>query len=317
MQMVNTTKQYNGKPIGGGFVQIYAHRGCRGLAPENTLLAYKSSLRMGVDYLDMDVHMSKDGEIVVYHNFALNAISTKDEHNKWVDQQPLTFINSLTFAELQRYDVGSVKAGSKYDKIYPLLQGGVTQRISRLKDIIRFVKKYDVNEQVGFVIEIKYENRHRQHTTSPKVFAAKIAEILKEEGIYDRTEVQAFHWECLTMLKYEFKDANDVKTAFLTPHEESDDEFSNMSYPKRIKALGGDCWHAFTGSITEKDIIEAHKEDIKIVAWCDPEIEKNDFAHKTISRLIRWGIDGINTDRPDELRGVLSLTQNLPKGVDV
>lgn len=66
--MTNTVVQYNGKPVDNSTVQIIAHRGGRGLAPENTLLAYQSALRQGVDYIDMDIVITKDNVLVVSHD---------------------------------------------------------------------------------------------------------------------------------------------------------------------------------------------------------------------------------------------------------
>ena len=48
-------------------VQIIGHRGARGIEPENTIRSYKKALELGVDYIECDVHMTKDGHIVLMH----------------------------------------------------------------------------------------------------------------------------------------------------------------------------------------------------------------------------------------------------------
>jgi glycerophosphoryl diester phosphodiesterase len=51
---------------------LVAHRGASGHAPENTLAAFRLALEMGADGIELDVHMSRDGEIVVMHDATLN-----------------------------------------------------------------------------------------------------------------------------------------------------------------------------------------------------------------------------------------------------
>src|SRR4030042_2775350 len=48
---------------------VIGHRGAAGLAPENTISAFKKALDLGVDGLEMDVLLSLDGEVVVHHDF--------------------------------------------------------------------------------------------------------------------------------------------------------------------------------------------------------------------------------------------------------
>ena len=52
--------------------KIYGHRGCMGMFPENTLLGFRKAIELGVDGLEIDVHMTKDGEIVVIHDETLD-----------------------------------------------------------------------------------------------------------------------------------------------------------------------------------------------------------------------------------------------------
>lgn len=52
--------------------KVYGHRGMMGLYPENTLLSFEKALEAGADGLEIDVHMTKDGEFVVMHDATLN-----------------------------------------------------------------------------------------------------------------------------------------------------------------------------------------------------------------------------------------------------
>ena len=52
----------------------FAHRGWSGLYPENTLLAFQKAIELGVDGFEMDVQLSRDGEVVVFHDETLDRV---------------------------------------------------------------------------------------------------------------------------------------------------------------------------------------------------------------------------------------------------
>jgi glycerophosphoryl diester phosphodiesterase len=76
--------------------QIFAHRGAKLVAPENTLPAFQKALEMGVDGIELDVHTSKDGQLVVIHDFSVD--KTTNGHGR---------VEGFTAAELARLDAGS------------------------------------------------------------------------------------------------------------------------------------------------------------------------------------------------------------------
>ena len=51
---------------------VFAHRGGSGLAPENTIVAFDTGLAFGADGLELDVHLSRDGRVVVHHDRTLD-----------------------------------------------------------------------------------------------------------------------------------------------------------------------------------------------------------------------------------------------------
>ncbi len=75
---------------------IFAHRGAKRIAPENTLPAFAAALEMGVDGIELDVHLSRDGRLVVIHDETLDA--TTNGHGP---------VSALTAAELAALDAGS------------------------------------------------------------------------------------------------------------------------------------------------------------------------------------------------------------------
>lgn len=77
-------------------LQFFAHRGARSVAPENTLPAFQAAIDMGVDGIELDVHCSKDGELVVIHNFDVDETTNGSGP-----------VSSFTVEELAALDAGS------------------------------------------------------------------------------------------------------------------------------------------------------------------------------------------------------------------
>jgi glycerophosphoryl diester phosphodiesterase len=97
---------------------LVGHRGARGLAPENTLPGFARALSLGVTTLELDTAITKDGVIVISHDPALNPDITRDRNGKWLGKFG-PGIHSLTFDELQQYDVGRLKPNTDYAKLFP------------------------------------------------------------------------------------------------------------------------------------------------------------------------------------------------------
>ena len=76
--------------------EVSAHRGDSASAPENSIPAFEKAIEDGADWIELDVHQTKDGVVVVTHDSDLNRIAG-------VDKQ----IYDLTYDELEQYDVGS------------------------------------------------------------------------------------------------------------------------------------------------------------------------------------------------------------------
>src|ERR1700741_5157316 len=86
-------------------VEVQGHRGARGLAPENTLPAFARALEVGVDTLEMDTGITRDGVVVVGHDPLLNPDITRGPDGRFLEKTGPA-VHDLTYEELQRYDVG-------------------------------------------------------------------------------------------------------------------------------------------------------------------------------------------------------------------
>jgi len=267
-------------------ILIYGHRGARGLAPENTIPGFKAGIAAGVDYVDMDVNITKDNVVVVTHDAALNPNITRDANGNWINVENPPYIKDLTFAELQQYDVGRLKPGTNYAKYFPEQQPVDNTHIPSLEQVIKYVKQASENK-VKFQIEMKSN------------IAAAVVKIINQENIADRTELQSFDWQALQ----EVQQINPrIATAYLTTQENHID-----AAPNKIAALGGKIWGPESKELTAELVTKAHQLGLKVVPWSMPGALDNP---KEIKRMLKIGVDGIITDRPDIVRNLLVTQGN-------
>ncbi len=290
-------------------LDIQGHRGARGLAPENTLPAFAKALALGVSTLELDCAITRDGVVVVAHDPALNPDITRGPDGKWL-QQTGPAIRSLTFQELQRYDVGRLNPSNAYAKRWPEQKPVDGTRIPRLADVIALVKKSG-NETIRFNIETKISPLEPTQTTGPEDFVRKLISAVRSAGMAERTAIQSFDWRTLQIVQ---KEAPEIPTVYLTVEKgfmdsiQADQTSSPWtagfhvsryggSIPRMVKAAGGAVWSPYYAETTREQVKEAQSLGLKVVVWT-----VNGPAD--MRRMIEWGVDGIISDRPDLLRQV-------------
>jgi len=289
-------------------LDIQGHRGARGLAPENTLPAFAKALTLGVNTLELDCAITRDDVVVVSHDPALNPDITRGPDGKWL-QQSGPAIRSLTFQELQRYDVGRTNPASVYGKRWPEQKPVDGTRIPRLADVFALVRKSG-NEAVRFNIETKISPLEPGATTAPEDFARKLVAAVRAGGMARRATIQSFDWRTLAVVQ---KEAPEIPTVYLTVQKGFMDSIQadqpqspwtagyrfrdHGSVPRMIKAAGGAVWSPYSGDLTRETVREAQALGLKVVVWTVNE-------PAGMRRMIEWGVDGIISDRPDLLRQV-------------
>ena len=120
-------------------LDIQAHRGARGLLPENTLPAFVRALSIGVSTLELDCAITRDGVVVVSHDATLNPEITRGPDGKWITRSDLA-INQFTFDELQRFDVGRINPACEYAQRFPRQQGIDGTRMPQLEDVFALAR---------------------------------------------------------------------------------------------------------------------------------------------------------------------------------
>ncbi len=290
---------------------LQGHRGARGLRPENTLAAFAHALSIGVSTLELDTAVTRDGVVVVSHDSELNPDITRDASGQWLTKAGPA-IYSLTFAELQRYDVGRTKPGSAYALRFKDQVAEDGERIPRLADLFALVDRSG-NTTVRFNIETKLDPRTPEMTPKPAAFAEALVAEIRKAGMEKRATIQSFDWSTLKVVK---RLAPEIATVCLTTEQGNDDNIGARrpepsawlgrldvhdfggSVPKLVKAAGAAVWSPDHADLSAAALAESHELGLLVIPWTanDPD---------DMARLIDMGVDGLISDRPDRLREVL------------
>lgn len=292
----------NGLPPG---FDLQGHRGARGLRPENTLPAFETALDLGVTTLELDLHLTADGEVVIWHDDAI----TPDKCALPADSVPplppdptrAPRIAALTFAELQRYRCDHNPDPGRFPQQQPIATtlAGDDYRITRLADLFDFVARYALSEQKGAEqraaaaqVQFNIETKRKPDDpaaigdafdgVNPGQFEREIARIVAEQGLTDRVVLQSFDHRSLWAM-YSLNPA--IRLAALTT--------GGVDLPD-LAQRGATIWSPDFATLDPARLQEAHALGLLVVPWT-----VNDPV--AMGRLIEMGVDGLITDRPDLL----------------
>ena len=307
-----------GRPVAGTSPQppkafdLQGHRGARGLRPENTLAAFAEALRIGVGTLELDCAVTRDGIVVVSHDPRLNPDLTRDSTGAWLSSAgpPLS---TLSYAEVELFDVGRIRPGTAYAARFPLQQAVDGQRIPRLRDLFALVKESG-ESRVRFNVETKLTPMEPTLTPAPEAFAEALVRTVRDEGMQARTSIQSFDWRTLDVVQ---RIAPEIQTVCLTSQRPGDDNVEagrsgrspwlagrdvddfDGSVPRLVKASGAAIWSPNFLDVGPRAVDEAHGLGLRVVPWTVNEPEE-------ASRLLSWGVDGLISDYPDRMHEVLT-----------
>jgi len=260
---------------------LQGHRGTRGHLPENTLPSFARAVEMGVDTLEMDVGVTRDGVVVIHHDRRLNPdVARKD--GKWV-QAPAPLIHDLNFSELQQYDVGRIRPNSEYATRFPHQKPIDGTAIPRLADLFANMK----GNTVRFNIETKLVPNAPDETLPPEPFARALIAEVRKAGMEKRTTIQSFDFRTLKIVE---REAPEIATAYLTEGKHSD--------PAKVREAGARLWSPNFKDLDAAKVAQARKLGLRIVAWTVNE--PDDIRH-----VLGLKLDGLISDYPDRVRPLL------------
>lgn len=286
---------------------LQGHRGARGLAPENTLAAFRTAMAQGVTTLETDLAVTSDGVVVISHDPVLNPDLVRGPDGKW----PATAgpaIRTLSAADLAKYDIGRTNPESRYGKQFPEQKPADGERFPTLAQVFALG-----GPAMRFNIEIKTDPTKPDVTLDPERFADLVVKEVRSAKAGDRTTIQSFDWRGLLAAR---RLAPEIATACLSIESNNMDTVRRAggqpspwlggldlqahggSLPRLAKAAGCAVWSPFWRNVTAEAVKEAQGLGLKVIPWT-----VNDPTE--MARIIALGVDGLITDYPDRAQAVL------------
>ncbi|MBV8455052.1 MAG: glycerophosphodiester phosphodiesterase [Acetobacteraceae bacterium] len=277
-------------------VELIGHRGARGLFPENTLEGFARTLALGIDGIELDVGLTRDGVPVVCHDPALNPDLVRGQDGTWL--RGAIPLRDLTWAQLQHYDVGRARPGGLVALRFPQQARWDGIRIPRLEDALRAIP-------CPVIVEMKTLADRSEATAPPEQIAEAVLAAVDAADAAARVIIESFDWRGPRHIR---RLRPEIKLAWLTRPETArnarlwwdgshpDDYGGSVS--RAVAAEGGGAWAPEHGNLTTAAVVEAQGLGLLVLPW----------TVNTPARMLElagWGIDGFITDRPDIGRNML------------
>lgn len=258
--------------------RVIAHRGDSKYFPENSLLAFKSAIELGVDIIETDVHISSDGVIFVWH----------DENTEQLngDTSP---INTKSWEELQKLDLGYLYIDN--DGKRPFSNKGVT--------LTPFVDVLEAFPNVRFNVDLKDKSRD---------LVEGFCKILEDTDSFNRVIVASFHTE---NLKYIRTLSDRVVTSFGESEVRLWVILCKLGLLRLVSKFFRDIPPVIqvpvsSGSlkiVTKRFLNNLHRRGVRLQVWTINERHEMEYLYKL-------GVDGIMTDDPRLLIEVNKVAVN-------
>ncbi|MCW3111673.1 MAG: hypothetical protein JWR18_69 [Segetibacter sp.] len=260
-----------------------AHRGGRGIFPENTIPAMLHAVDLGVTTLEMDAMITKDKQVILSHDPYFNPdITTKPDGSFLSAQEEKKLvIYQMPYEEISRFDVG-MKVHPKFPQ-----QKKMKAVKPRLADLIDSVETYTTSGKLPakfYNIETKSKaSTDNLYHPVPAEFVELLVQVIRTKGIESRTIIQSFDVRTLQYLHQKYPS---IKTAFLVEGVGSlQNQLSKLGFTPTI-------YSPEFRLVNQQLINDCKKIGMQIIPWTVNEVSK-------MKELKEWGVDGIITDYPN------------------
>lgn len=249
--------------------RVFGHRGAAGLAPENTLPSFALALELGADYLELDVHGTRDGTVVVLHDPLLDR--TTDGEGP---------VSALTLAQVERLDAGYHHTTD--GRHFPYR--GQRVRVPTLAAVLQRFPHARLN------IEVKQEE---------PAIVDEVVRLIDAAGHADRVLLAAEHDAIMATIRRTVGER--IVTSFSTGDavdfvgrlNAGFDNYHPIGRALQIPPRFNDI-----ELITDESVAAAHRFGLEVHAWTINDREE-------IDRLLAIGVDGIISDLPGLARAAV------------
>lgn len=248
------------------------HRGASGYAPESTMAAYQLAVRMNVDYIELDLQMTRDGHIVIMHDETVDR--TTDGHGA---------IKGMTLAKLKSLDAGSWFNSAHPEYARPEYAG---ERVPTLREIFQ-----EFGEETMYLLETK----------SPADYPGleeKAWSLIKEFKLQHRVAFQSFSKKSLQKLRK--RSPNVLLFQLIWYNHPSTITRSKINDIKRYANGIG----ANFGNVNEEYARKVKEAGLLFYPYTINYESNMDVA-------LQWGVDGIHTDYPDRFKALIEQYRKI------
>jgi len=283
-------------PWASGRFDVEGHRGARGLVVENTLASFAAAYEAGATGVELDVRLTADGHVVVWHDPVLEPLKCLPTGPDLVGAR----VADLTLAQLRTVDVGSLTLPE-----YPGQRPAPGARISTLSEVLQ----HGVERAPGvwWTIELKVDPRDEQEVADRRQLLEGVLAAVHEHGLERQCFVHSFDW---SVLELSAELAPEVLRSALV----EDSVTWVPGSPLTGSVVVGETHHdVCEGAVAvgaqvispghpmvDRDFVErAHAAGLAVLPWTVNEPAR-------MVQLVEAGIDGLVTDYPDRALSALA-----------
>jgi glycerophosphoryl diester phosphodiesterase len=259
--------------------KVHAHRGFRGLMPENTIAAMKNALDLQAAVLEMDVCFTKDKKVVVSHDPWLNHNTTLDKFGNSIAAGKGLALYQMNYKEVKTYDIGT-KPNEKFPK-----QKNSKAYMPLLSELIDSVEQYAKSKgspKPFYNIETKTsEERDGIYQPAPKEYVKRLMKIIQNKKIQERVIIQSFDPRTLELIHVQYPK---IPLMLLTVKGGLEENLNKLTFLPT--------YYCPAPKLINKELLEVCRDKgIKVVGG-------NTNNQKEIKRLLNLGVDEFISDYP-------------------
>jgi len=191
MQMVGVVvaSMMSAAAVAADTPDVIAHRGGALLWPEASMYAFEQSARAGVEYLEFDLQMTADNELLVTHDNNINPDFCTAPAGMGLIPKP---VRVLTLEQSRHFD-----CGSKSRDIYP----DAEKRATGMPTVEEVFKTFEGNRTIKYFIETKLpKDGAPGKPIDTTLYAAKLDQLIRKYGLEDRVILQSFDWRTISAM---------------------------------------------------------------------------------------------------------------------
>lgn len=277
--------------------EVHGHRGARGLRPESTLAGFEHAIELGVDAIELDLHRSADGALIVWHDSAITP--ERCQYGGSLAHSDVLFsgrapIATLTREQLRVFDCRTMAPDAALRTAPSARHGPASFALVTLDELFAFAQGLardpraptELRERatrVRFNIELK---RGWNGDRADGAFEASVLRTIAAHAMGHRVLLQSFDIATLRALR-----AGDgvIATSFL-----SNADTPAASAIARAREVRAQYWSPALASSSAAAVAEAHRAGLRVLVWTVN-------AEDELRAVRAMGADGVITDRPDRV----------------